>query len=106
MAKGDDEPKDKAVRDEMMRLLRERVHDPTMGLDNSLMPRVGTTRSVAIEQLTAAGHISSVGHITLDGMDYYRKETQPVRTWLRSNWFGVIVAGCTIVASTCGVVCG
>ncbi len=103
---------DKAVRAEMMRLLKERVANPTLVLDVRYPnPRFFSPpyslRSVAAAQLLEAGHLNKLGLITLAGMDYYRRETaNPVLTWLRSNWFAVIVAGCTIGVSVWGVVGG
>ena len=96
---------DKAVRDEMMRLLEEHVINPTGKWD----PVLGTpdVERAAGFLLTNAGFFDQHGCITLAGMDYYRKETaNPVLKWLWSNWFAVIVAGCTIGVSVWGIVGG
>ena len=97
---------DKAVRDEMMRLLRERVNDPTLQMRTEWGPRP-TTCEIAAHLLVRADYVSQTGYITLTGMDYYRQETaNTVLTWLRANWFAAIVAGCTIGVSTFGIVSG
>ena len=73
------------------------------------IPHMGTTKAevAAGFLLRNAELFGEHGLITLAGMDYYRKETaNPVLTWLRSNWFGVIVAGCTIGVSIWGIVGG
>ena len=103
------ESMDKAVRDEMMRLLRERVKDPRKVWytpDKERPPSEQAIEHHAARLLTRAKYVDYDGCITISGMDYYRKETQPVRTWLRSNWFGVIVAGSTIVVSFFGLCVG
>ena len=85
--------------------LKERVNDPTIYW-------IGTHGKKSAELLagsilTEAGFITRNGMITLAGMDYYRQLTaNPVLTWLRSNWFAVIVAGCTIGVSIFGIVSG
>lgn len=101
-----EEPKDKSVRAHVLRILRERVKDPTLGLDTvAMIP--SRPETVAVYQLIDAGYVTNLGYITLAGADYYRRETaNPVLTWLRSNWFAVIVAGCTIGVSVWGIVSG
>ena len=112
MAQQKTERMDKAVRDEMMGLLKERVANPKLVLDVSyLTPGFvnppHSLRTVAAAQLWGAKYVNNLGLITLAGMDYYRRETaNPVPTWLRSNWFAVIVAGCTIGVSVWGIVGG
>ena len=109
MANQKTESMDKAVRDEMMRLLRRGVENPT---ELTLSGPYGDQRdrivkSVAAQLLKEVGFIADSTRITLAGMDYYRQETaNPVLTWLRSNWFAVIVAGCTIGVSIFGIVSG
>ena len=62
---------------------------------------------IAGDLLKGADCLDENGRITLAGMDYYRKETaNPVLTWLRSNWFAVFVAGCTIGIAVWGIVGG
>ena len=105
MAGREAERKDKEVRDTMLAMLRERVADPTkMWRPTGGIPQI---ERVAGNILADAGLIAENGLITLAGMDYYRKETaNPVLKWLRSNWFAVIVAGCTIGVSVWGIVGG
>ena len=105
MANQKTEGMDKAVRDEMMRLLRERVNDPTRHwIARNGMP---DDERNAGRLLKDALYMDQSGMITLAGMDYYRQLTaNPVLTWLRSNWFAVIVAGCTIGVSVFGIVSG
>ena len=107
MANQKTEGMDTAVRAEMMRLLRERVRNPTL-MWTAPHGRRPTAELRAALILKEAGFLNSQsGAITLAGMDYYRKETtNPVLTWLRSNWFAVIVAGCTIGVSIFGIVSG
>ena len=96
---------DKAVRADMLRLLRERVDDPSSFWSSHMgLPRA---EWVAGNLLQDAGLLTENGWITLAGIDYYRRETaNPVLTWLRSNWFAVIVAGCTIGVSVWGIAGG
>ena len=105
MANQNTERMDKAVRDEMMRLLRERVNNPTRHwIATNGLP---DDESNAGRLLKEASYINQSGRITLAGMDYYRKETtNPILTWIRANWFAVIVAGCTIGVSIVGIVSG
>ena len=104
MANQKTERMDKAVRDEMMRLLRERVEDPTFERWYSYTDTPEVERSAGII-LKDAGLLNENGYITLAGMDYYRKQTaNSILTWLRANWFAVIVAGCTIGVSVFGIV--
>ena len=111
MANQKTERMDKAVHCEMMRLLRERVNDPTleMRIETSTHP---DTCEIATKLLLRADYVKpleparSKGHITLAGMDYHRKKSRPIRTWLKANWFAVIVAGCTIGVSIFGIASG
>ena len=106
MARQKSERMDKAVRDEMMRLLRERVEDPTFQRWYSYSDTPEAERSAGTI-LKNADLLTEHGLITLAGMDYYQKQTaNPVLTWLRSNWFAVVVAGCTIGVSVFGIVSG
>ena len=95
----------KAVRKQMLRLLRERVNDPTKmwdSVNNTPNPEYHAGRL-----LKRAEYFDREGLITIAGMDYHRRETaNPVLTWLLANWFGVIVAGCTIGVSIWGIVSG
>ena len=105
MANQKTERMDKAVRDEMMRLLLERVSDPTDQLES--LNNQPEKEWVAADLLKGAYYLDENGRITLAGMDYHRQQTaNPVLTWLRSNWFAVIVAGCTIGVSIVGIVSG
>ena len=97
------ESMDKAVRVEMMRLLRERVANPTLVLDVSYLSPGLTNpphslRTVAATQLLDAEYLNRLGLITLAGMDYFRRETTRFR-WARENWFPVFVAVLTSVAT-------
>ena len=105
MAQQKTERMDKEVRAEVLRILRERVNDPSRGLVFTMgMPNA---ERVAGNLLRNAGLLTEHGSITLAGMDYHRQQTaNPVLTWLRSNWFAVIVAGCTIGVSIVGIVSG
>ena len=106
MANQKTERMDKAVRDEMMRLLRERVEDPTFERWYSYTDTPEVERSAGTI-LKNADLLTEFGLITLAGMDYHRRETaNPVLTWLKANWFGAIVAGCTIGVSVWGIVNG
>ena len=105
MAKQETKRIDKAVRAEMMRLLRKLVENPT-----EQWPEHAGMDEIQISAgniLKGARLLDISGFITLAGMDYYRRETaNPLLTWLRANWFAVIVAGCTIGVSAWGVVGG
>lgn len=98
MARQDAESTYKAIRREMMGLLRERIQDPTLPLDLVATPNA-SNRVVAGRQLMNAGHLDGTGRITLAGMEYYRKQTRPIWTWILSNWFVVIVALMTTTAT-------
>ena len=105
MANQKTERMDKSVRAEVLRILRERVNDPSRGLVFTM----GTpdAERVAGNLLRNAGLLTEHGSITLAGIDYYRRETtNPILTWLRANWFAVIVAGCTIGVSIFGIASG
>ena len=105
MANQKTERMDKEVRAEVLRILREQVNDPSRGLVFTMgMPNA---ERVAGNLLRNAGLLTEHGSITLAGMDYFRKETaNPIRTWIRANWFAAIVAGCTIGVSVFGIVSG
>ena len=103
MAQQKTENMDKAVRAEMMGLLRERVANPTLKLDVSYLSPWFTNPphglpTVAAAQLRGAGYVNELGLITLAGIDYYRRETKRFR-WLRANGFPVFVAVLTSVAT-------
>ncbi len=90
---------DKAIRAEMMRLLRERVNNPTL---HWLRSRVKSDDELFAGQLLKdAGYFAGDGRITIAGMDYYRRETMQFR-WARENWFpafvAVLTAGATLGA--------
>ena len=105
MEKQETERMDKLVRDERMRLLRERVAEPTKFWQ--ARPTTPDPEFVAGHQLKGARLLAENGTITLAGHDYYSRATaNPVLTWLKANWFAVIVAGCTIGVSVWGIVGG
>ena len=89
----------------MLTILRELSENPDGFWDSHMgLPHV---EWAAGNLLHNAGLLTENGRITLAGMDYYRKETaNPLLTWLRANWFAVIVAGCTIGVSAWGVLGG
>ena len=96
------ESMDKAVRVEMMRLLRERVNDPTLQMRTEWGPHPDT-REIAAHLLVRTEYVSHTGYITLAGMDYYRRQTaNQITTWLKTNWFAVAVAVATVLAAVCG----
>ena len=107
MAQQKTERMDKAVRAEVLRILRERVKNPTLDWETVVLDP-STAEGVAALQLIRAKYLTpEEGHITLAGTDYYRKQTaNPILTWTRANWFAVIVAGCTIGVSVFGIVSG
>ncbi len=108
MAEHETERMEKQVRSEVLRLLCERVRNPTLRWPITGAGRTAAENAAGL-MLIAAGYFDTTDRhrITLAGMDYYRKETaNPVLTWLRSNWFAVIVAGCTIGVSVWGIVGG
>ena len=96
---------DKLVRDEMMRLLAERVNDPTLEwFASGSASRAENSAGIILQK---ANLFNEYGMITLAGMDYYRKETASrLLTWLRANGFAVTIAGCTIGVSVWGIVGG
>ena len=99
VAQGETETKKDAVRREILRMLRERVEDPTIGFEHPAS-EYGEPPYIAYQQLLAAKYIAEGGHITLAGTDYYRKETaNRFLTWWGNNWFGAIVAFGTIVST-------
>ena len=105
MARQKTQRMDKVVRDEMMWMLRERVKDPTVTVIEPRNDALVLSNAVAL--LRQAGYLDEQAGITLAGMDYHRQQTaNPVLTWLRANWFAVIVAGCTIGVSVFGIVSG
>ena len=105
MARRRPDKMDETVRAEMMRLLRQRVEDPSKPWD--WVSGLPTAEWIAGDLLKGATYLDENGRITLAGVDYYREETaNPGLTWLRSNWFAVIVAGCTIGVSVWGIVGG
>ena len=103
MAQQKTERMDKAVRAEVLRILRERVKNPTLDWETVVLDP-STAEGVAALQLIRAKYLTpEEGHITLAGTDYYRKQTaNPILTWILANWFAVIVAGCTIGVSIFG----
>ena len=105
MAQQKTERMDKKIRDEMMRLLQERVNDPTLHWTRA---RVKCDDELFAGQLLKdARYFTDDGRITIAGMDYHRRETaKPILTWIRANWFAVVVAGCTIGVSVFGIVSG
>ena len=112
MANQKTERTDKVVRDEMMRLLREGTKDPTFtwspfdkGPDGEFREGDLTQAGYLLQQAEYFSGRGGGGRITLAGMDYYRRETADrFLTWLGNNWFGAIVAGCTIGVSIWGIV--
>ena len=105
MAKRETRRMDKAVHDDMMRLLRERMNDPTLEwFPSSGASKVENSAGIILQR---ANLFNEYGMITLAGMDYYRKETaNRLLTWLRANGFAVAIAGCTIGVSVWGIVGG
>jgi hypothetical protein len=101
MAQQKTESMDKAVHCEIMRLLRERVNDPTDPWEwFSGLPQ---KEWVAGDLLKGAYYLDENGRITLAGMDYHRQQTaKPIPTWIKSNWFAVAVAVATVLAAVCG----
>ena len=107
MAMQKSEHMDKVVRAEMRRLLRDRIKNPMLeAWDWEWEHPDDLPIKTAYMILMKAELLDSEGRITLAGMDYHRKEAQPIRTWLQSNWFAVIVAGCTIGIAVWGIVGG
>lgn len=99
------EAMDKAVRQEVLRLLGDRVKNPTLRLE---YPTYNMTapENQAFQMLTEANYLRDDGRITLAGMDYYRKETDPLGTWLKANWFAVFVAVLTTLGTILAAACG
>ena len=96
MARQKTERMDKAVRAEIMRLLRERVNNPTKmwdSVNNTPNPEYHAGRL-----LKRAEYFDREGLITIAGMDYHRRETTRFR-WARENWFSVFVAIVTAAAT-------
>ena len=101
MAQQKTERMDKAVGDEMMRLLRERVNDPTKAwhtTDRTLSELQQDIEEHAVRLLKSAQYLDTHGWITIPGMDYHRQETKRFR-WLRANAFPVFVAVLTAGAT-------
>ena len=97
MAAQDADRMDKADKAKMMEILKDRVNDPTkLHLQTHGMSPI---EGVAGDILADARLIVRNGRITLAGMDYYRREAHPVRTWLRGNWFPVFVSVFTASAT-------
>ena len=102
MANQNTERMDTAVREELLKILRERVKNPTLDWETVVL-NPSTAEGVAALQLIRAKYLTpEEGHITLAGTDYYRKESRPIRTWLKVNWFAVAVAVATVLAAVCG----
>ena len=101
MANQETERMGREVEAEMMRLLRERVADPTKNWDTHLnMP---DDEWAAGNLLKGAGLLFDNGTITLAGMECYRLATaNRVTSWLKTNWFAVTVAVATVSAVVCG----
>ena len=89
----------KAVWDEALRLLGERVADPTLRWDDRKLKN-GDIENTAGILLQDAGFLRRTHpyRITLAGMDYHRRETTRFR-WARENWFPVFVAVLTAGAT-------
>ena len=87
------------IRDESLRLLGERVADPTLLWDDG-EPKNGGNEITAGVMLQDAGFLRRTHpyRITLAGMDYYRRETKRFM-WARENWFPVFVAVLTAGAT-------
>ena len=101
MEKQETERMDKLVKDERMRLLRERVAEPTKFWQ--ARPTTPDPEFVAGHQLKGAGLLFDNGTITLAGMECYRLATaNRVTSWLKTNWFAVTVAVATVSAVVCG----
>lgn len=84
------------VRKEVLTILRQGTEDPSRYWRVSA--GTGEVERAAVSLLEEAGYLStSSKRVTLAGTDYYRRETSnPVLRWLQSQWFGVIIAACTI----------
>ena len=98
----------KAVRKQMLRLLRERVNDPTLQMRTEVNSpqntcEIATMLLVRAGYVTRFGEAKATGHITLAGMDYYRRETKRFR-WAQENWFPVAVVFVAVVAAMGGPV--
>lgn len=89
---------DRRVRKEMMQLLREGTKDPTFTWKRMDPDRDGVETQAGL-LLHEAGYFGPESRITLAGMDYYHRQAHPVQTWLKSNWFAVIVAVMTTAAT-------
>ena len=98
MARQKTERTDKAVRAVMLRILRERVNDPTL---HWLRSRAKSDNELFAGQLLKdAGYFTDDGRITIPGRDYYRRETaNPITTWLKANWFRAFLAGLAAAAT-------
>ena len=90
---------DTLVRKEVLTILRKGTADPSRYW--RITAGTGEVERSAVLLLEEAGYLStSSKRVTLAGTDYYRRETSNrVLTWLRSQWFAVIIAVCTIAVA-------
>ena len=106
MGQAETQDADAEVREAIVRILEVLVKLPATRWNNDY----GDTEAdiAATAMLKHAGYLDDSGRLTLAGADYYRKETaNPFLTWWNNNWFGAIVAFCTIISTivlTCSVV--
>ena len=97
MARDETEGMDGIVKKEVLRLLRNQIDDPySFWVASGGKPQ---QEYVAAGLLKSAEYLSKNGKITLAGVDYYRREARPVRTWMRINWFPLTVAAITVGAA-------
>ena len=86
------------VREATMRILKLLVNNPKTRWVNDYPDTYAEISAAAM--LKQAGYLDHRGRITLAGSDYHRKETaDPFLTWWNNNWFGAIVAFCTLVST-------
>lgn len=103
MANNATEGMDKILKNEVLRLLKEQIDDPT----SFWIERhgLGYEQYVAGRLLKSAGYLSERGTITLAGIDYYREQTaNPVMTWIRANAFPFVIGLCTTATTVTAIV--
>ena len=103
MKKKRDERNDKAVKKQALRILRERIENPMLGWD-TVLRELWKPEGLAAEQLVRAEYLTNDGHITLAGVDYYRRDAHKIRTWLAGNWFPAFVAALTAAVTLAAAV--
>ena len=98
MARQKTERMRKVIRDESLRLLGERVNDPTL---HWIRARAKDDELFAGQLLKDARYFTDDGRITIAGMDYHRRETTRFRR-ARENWFPVTVVVVAVLAAMGG----